>query len=135
MSHPNIDVVRGLYEHWTRGEFSDGLERFDPDVEFIMDPDVVLGFGDHVHGIEAMGAQWGKYLNEWEGFRTGEIEDVYEADDRVVVMCTLHMRGRQSGVPIEVPEAGAIFRFREGKVSYLQLCRRETALAAAGVTG
>jgi ketosteroid isomerase-like protein len=128
-----VEIVRGLYADWKRGEFGRGEDEFDPDVEFIIDGEVTLGSGMRSQGFSSIGKTWREYLSDWGHFRTGEIEKVYESADQVVVLSTLHMRGRASGIEISELEAGAIFTFRNGRIARLHLVRREHALEAAGI--
>jgi ketosteroid isomerase-like protein len=130
----NVEAVRRIYADWDRGEFGGGLEFFDPEIEFFIGGDVVIGFdGAHGHGIEEIGTVWGEYLSDWADFRTGGIEDLFVSGDRVVALSTLHMRGRRSGVEVSEAGAGAIFTFRDGLVTELRLTRRDKALEAAGI--
>jgi ketosteroid isomerase-like protein len=129
----NVEIVRRLYADWERGEFGGGETEFDPDVEFVIDGEVTLGSGMRSRGYAEIGRTWREYLADWGHFRTGSVEKVYESGDRVVVLTTLHMRGRASGIEIQELDAGAIFTFRDGRIIHLHLVRREHALEEAGI--
>ena len=133
MESANAQIVRRLYADWERGEFGRGEEEFDPDVEFEIDGAVTMGSGMRSRGFTELGPTWREYLADWSNFHTGGIEELRESGDTILVLTTLHLRGRASGIEIEELQAGAIFTFREGRVVRLRLVRRDKAMDAAGL--
>ncbi len=127
-----MEVVREIYRGWAQGDFSVGMNAFDPDIEFVSD------FGiDRVtaRGLDGMSRVWGEHLRNWNAWRTGEIQELRDLGDCVLVTHPIHGRGRQSGVEVEIPNAAAAFRFREGKIAWLLAThRREAALEALGLS-
>lgn len=132
MSQDNIDVVRELYAGWAHGDFSVGVNHFDAEIEFVSDFAV-----DRVtaKGLDELGRVWAEQLRNWEAWRTGEIQELRDLGDRVLVMNPVHGRGRQSGLEVEIPNAAAAFRFDEGKIVWLLATDRpEVALEALGLS-
>jgi ketosteroid isomerase-like protein len=133
MSRENVDIVRRLYEHWLRGDFRAGTEAFDPDLDFEIDP-AVAAAPVKVRGIAAMGQVWRENLEGWGDFRVGEIDQLVENEDRVIVFNRLQGRGRRSGAVVEQPDRAAIFTFRDGRIVSLRLTNRAGGLEAAGLS-
>ncbi len=132
MSPTHVEIVRGIYARWSRGDFDD-REPFAEDLEFEMDgwmifqPEPVKATG-----IDGMTAAWRSVLQNWEDFRTGEIEELIEVADQVVVFTRVGGRGRESGATVDSQRA-AVFTFRDGRISRLFLTGREGALRAVGL--
>ncbi len=126
-----MEAVRELYRGWTRGDFTVGGQLFDPDVEFISD------FGvDRIstRGSDGMRRAWAEHLRNWDAWLTGDIQELRELGDCVLVIHPVHGRGRASGVEVEIPDAAAAFRFREGKIVwFLATDRLGNALEALGL--
>ncbi len=80
-----------------------------------------------------MAAVWGEALGAWDGFHTGPIEELIEAGDQIVVFNRLVARGRRSGVEVDA-RWGAVFTFRDGKITRFFLANCEEALEAAGLS-
>jgi len=131
MSNSNLAAVRDLYRGWAQGEFGGGIEHFDPDVEFISDFSVDRTTG---RGLEGMRRVWGEHLRNWKSWHTGEIRDLRVLEEHVLVVHAITGRGRESGVEVEIPDAAAAFRFRNGKIVWLLVTARlETALTTLGL--
>jgi ketosteroid isomerase-like protein len=111
MSQENVEIVRGIYRAWQRGDFS-SYDWADPAIEF----HIRSGPDDAVHhGVEAMGRAWRDWLGAWEDFKT-ECPEFIDAGDEVLVLATFRGRGRASGLPIEGMPGAALFSLRDGKV-------------------
>ena len=133
MSQENVEVVRLLYGQWGEGDFGN-REPFHEDLDFEM-PGWVLFESKPIkaRGVEGMTSVWREALQEWDDFRTGPIEELIEAGDHIVVLSRLFGRGRRSGVEVNAPR-GAVFTFREGKITRLLLTDRAEALEADGLS-
>ena len=131
MSQEHVEIVREIYLGWAQGDFSVGIDAFDPDIEFVSE------FGvDRVtaRGLDGMRRVWGEQLRNWNAWRTGEIQELRDLGDSVLVINPVHGRGRQSGVEVEIRDAAAAFRFHEGKIVWLLATDRlEAALEAVGL--
>ncbi len=128
----NLELARSILADWERGDYGT-VEWADPEIEFVLrggiDPSTSRGIG-------AMGEAWGRWLSEFEDFRTTG-EEFRELDgDRVLVLTDNSGRGRRSGVQFgETSTPGAVlFEIRDGKVTrLLAYTDRDEALADLGL--
>jgi ketosteroid isomerase-like protein len=135
MSQENVEIVRRLYEYWTRGDFRSGVEEaFDPNVEFGVDATVATTPAVKVRGLAEMAKVWRETLSGWGDFRVGKIDRLVEKGDQVIVFNRLQGRGRRSGAVVEQPDRAAIFTFRDQRVVRLRLTNRAGGLQAAGLS-
>jgi ketosteroid isomerase-like protein len=133
MSRENAEIVRLIYKEWGKGDFGN-REPFDEDLDFEMSGWVMIQSDPiKARGIDGMAGVWREVLRGWDDFRTGPIEELIEAGDQIVVFSRLVGRGRRSGVEVDA-RRGAVFTFREGKITRLFLADREEALEAAGLS-
>jgi ketosteroid isomerase-like protein len=134
LARANLDVVRGIYEPWGRGDFR-AVEWADPEIEFVL-ADVGPESGCW-KGVSAMAAAWRRYLGAWDCYRT-EVDEYRELDDeRVLVLLRLSGRGRTSGVQLAKirTEAANLFHLQGGRVTRLVLyADRERGLADLGLS-
>jgi uncharacterized protein len=79
-------------------------------------------------------ARYYAMLNEsWEEFRS-VIEEAHDLGDHVLTLNRSSARGKGSGMTVDAP-TGAVFDFRDGKVSRVRLyLDRAEALRAAGLS-
>ncbi len=133
MSAENVEVVRRIYDGWSRGDFDD-REAFAEDLDFEMSGWVLLQSGSvKARGIDGMAGVWREVLRGWDDFRTSPIEELIEAGDQIVVFSRIGGRGRISGVEV-YSQRGAVFTFQDGKIARLFLTDREEALEALGLS-
>ena len=131
MPGENAEVIRQLYEQWSRGDFSN-REPFADDLDFelagwvLFEPEPI-----RARGVDGMAEVWREVLGGWEAFRTGPVDKLFEDGDTVVVLNRLVGRGRQSGIEVDAYR-GAVFTFRAGKISRVYLTDAEEALATIG---
>ena len=129
-----MEIVRRIYEYWTRGDFRRGVEAFDPDVEFEIDASVSMSGPVHSRGAAEMGKAWREMLSGWGDFRVGEITRLVEIDDGVIAFNRLEGRGRRSGIVVDQSDRAAIFKFRNDRIVRLYLTTATEALEAAGLS-
>jgi ketosteroid isomerase-like protein len=115
MSKENIEIVRRVYEGWSRGDFSEA-ELFDPDVEFEL---VDWPHPASSRGIDAMRDAWLPTLAAWEDFRA-KPEEVIDHGDRVLVLNHISGRGRGSGADVSALTA-TLWTVENGRVVRLAL--------------
>jgi ketosteroid isomerase-like protein/mannose-6-phosphate isomerase-like protein (cupin superfamily) len=115
MSQENVDMVRRVYEEWSRGDFSAG-ELFDPDVEFDM---VDWPGRAKARGVPGMRQAWVESLRAWEDFRA-EPGEFIESGQNVVVPTHVTARGRGSGAEVTADTA-TVWTFDGGRVTRLAL--------------
>jgi ketosteroid isomerase-like protein len=95
------DLVRSFYDGMAAGDFS-VMRIFAEDVEFRMPEN--LPHGGTIHGRDALGAYFGEVQGRWEGFRV-ELDDLVDADARVVALGRFCGTPRASGRYVEIPYA------------------------------
>ena len=129
MAPDNADLIRPIYEEWSRGNFVPGFDVYDPHMEW--------GWSDEFPGLDGVfedrrdpNPRLHSWLSEWEHWRV-EADDYLELGDHVVVLASYHGRGKGSGV--EVNQQGAhVFELRGGKVVRLEIfADREKAIESA----
>lgn len=133
MASANVELVRGIFAPWERGDFTN-IDWADPGIEFVGRDGPTAGTSE---GIAAMGDAWRETISVWEKFRVAA-EDYRELDDgRVLVLTTNTGRGKTSGLELgEMRTQGAnLFEVHGGKVTRLTLYwDRDRALADLGLT-
>ena len=131
MSRHNVELVRRIYEHWARKEWSLIPEFFDPDAEVdlsrnVFNPGTYSGYaGIHrlLQGVDEM----------WDDFRILPTELV-DAGDKVLATVRIGGTGKESGVEVEM-QVMNVWTIRDAKVVRIVGGYRDRAeaLAAAGL--
>lgn len=125
----DLDVIRGAYSDWERGDFTRG-DMWDPEVEF-----VVAGVESRTYiGPEGVREGWFDFLSAWDDFRVKGV-DYFEgsAADTYVVFCHLSGTGKESSLPIDAETANVIVVRDEKIVRFELFWDRGEALAAGGL--
>jgi ketosteroid isomerase-like protein len=131
MSAENVEVARRFAELWVRSDWDAMLELADPEVEMHATVGGVEE-GRIRRGVEEIRRDYEMAEETWEE-HTIELEEVIDAGDQVVLLHREAMRGKSSGMDLEL-EAAVLIDFREGRIVRLQgYIDRAAALAAAGV--
>ena len=130
MSQENVEVVRRAIDAAGRGDFGAMLEFYDPDVEFVPLRAATEGAFHGHRGVEEFIADT---LENFESFETHyELRDL---GTQVLAWGTIHLRGRGSGVEMDIP-TGGIFEVRQRKiVRWEDFGSKEKALEAVGLQG
>jgi ketosteroid isomerase-like protein len=130
MSRTNVEIVRAGYEAWNRGDLEGMFAIIDPEVEWQL-PDSGMNTGTF-RGHEGIRELMESYLEAFERF-TIELEQSFEAGDRVVAFVRTFARGRASGIDVETRPAH-VWTMRDGKGVRMEVFpERDQALAAAGI--
>jgi ketosteroid isomerase-like protein len=128
----NLDLVRSIYAHWERGDFSHS-DWAHPEIEYVYadgpEPGRWIGLAD-------MADAWRVRLSAWEGFRF--VVDEYReiGNERVLVFIGGRGRFKTSGLSVDrMGGVGAhVFDVRNGKVTRLiAYWDRDRALADLGL--
>lgn len=130
MSEENLRAFRELVEAGNRGDVDGALRCVAEDVEWIAARSAVQGPYRGHQGIRAFFAD-----NEesFEVFR-GELDELRDLGDQVLVFGKVHVRGRGSGVETDIPIAG-IATYRDGRlIRWEDFRERNRALEAAGLS-
>jgi ketosteroid isomerase-like protein len=129
MSQENVERLRAVWDAWNRRDFD--LSMLDPEVVFeeTVLPDET---GETYRGHEGVLRAWARWAEAWEEFTT-ELEQIVDAGERLVAICTVHLQGRQSGVPMTLRYA-YVYTLRDGKVIHIRsYLNPAEALEAAGL--
>ena len=129
MSRENVEVVRGIYEGWARGEFRPALDAYDAHIVLVTRPDLPDG-GRYV-GVQSISAYMREYLAPFERI-TWTAEELIEADGSVVAVTRQRGTARMSGLSVEA-EIFIVWTFRGRAVIRMEFfADRAAALEAVG---
>ena len=132
MSPENVEIVRGLYETWNRGEESAFWELIDPDIEVeVLSTDAVDSAGTYRGhaGLRSMMAAFWDYFDD----PRAEIEECIRSGDEVIVAVHLYGRGKTSGAEVDLSR-GHVWTLRDGKaVRWRLFASKRDALQAVGL--
>lgn len=112
MSQENVEIVRGMYDAYARGDYAKGLSYLDPKIVFSQ-PAEEPG-GGTFHGHEGVIEAFGHWTGEWEDYRV-ELEDMTDRGDRVLATTLHHGRGTGSGAKVEL-RIYQLWEFAHGKI-------------------
>ena len=130
MAAAPVDIVRTIYEHWSRGDFRFGAEFFADDLvatTFDADGDEI-----RVRGKAALAGWLRQFLEHWEAFRQEALEITVDGDC-VFVVGRQSGTGRSSKLELEMPVYTA-WIVRGGRVVEFHTSRSEDiARRAAGI--
>jgi ketosteroid isomerase-like protein len=115
MSHENVELVRRIYEGWSRGDFTQG-EAFHPEVDFEM---VDWPHQTRARGLEAMWRTWHATLSAWDDFRALPTEYV-DCGRNVLVLNRIQGSGKESGAGVSADTA-TVWTVEAGRVVRLAL--------------
>ena len=131
MSEENVEIVRGGYEAFDRGDMPSWLSRFDPEMVIHENADfpdslIYRGHAGALQWVESVNELWDDARLDPQTFRSG--------GEFVVVSCRATGRGRGSGIPVDVL-VHQVFRLRNSKVVEAWAYNDEAeALEAAGLS-
>jgi ketosteroid isomerase-like protein len=130
MSEENVQAIRRIYEEWARGNFSEGVELYDPHIVLVQGPEFPE-IGTYV-GPDGIRDYMATFLEAWERV-TIEARELIEVGDSVVAKVVQRAVGKESGVEPAELDYFQVWSFRGGKVIRIEVIReRETALKAVG---
>ncbi len=131
MSERNVEIVRRIYEGWARGDFTAGVELYDPHILLVLRPE----FPDPgtYHGPEGIrGYMRDHFLADFEDAQIVG-EEFIDAGDSVVVRISQRAIGPASGAPVEMSYYN-VWTLRGGSVIRIEsISGREEALEAVGL--
>jgi ketosteroid isomerase-like protein len=124
-----VEIVRGGYDAYVRGDVESALAAFDPEIE-IYDHDIPdSGEYRGLDGLLRWEADWNVSWASWRW----EPEEFIDAGDRVVAVLRVYAKGRGSGVDVERLD-GAVWTLRDGKCIRLDdYGSKAEALGAVGL--
>lgn len=133
MSEQNVEIVRGVYDAWQRGDFEGALELFHENIEWFGPPDISRS-GDRgvARGHEGVRRPPGRWLGTWVDYRF-ELRELVDFGDEVLAGGWQHGRGRGSGVEVS-EEIFSVWTLQTGKIVRQRMFRdKADALEAAGL--
>jgi ketosteroid isomerase-like protein len=111
-------MVRAIVAAWQRGDYTD-TDWADPEIVFTFVDGPAPGTW---HGRDGMAKAWGAFLDSWDDFHGGPLEDVREIDPEcVLVLHGFYGRGKASGLEIQQSAAATVFDLRDGLVTRLRV--------------
>jgi ketosteroid isomerase-like protein len=130
VSRENVEIVEGVYERWSQGDFRT-TDVLAPDAVLVMRP----GLPDvgTYEGLEGFAAYMRGFLEPWTHITITAEEIIEAGDGRVVVTVNQRGVGSVSGIATELHYAH-LWSFRDGKAVRLEAYReREDCFRAAGL--
>jgi ketosteroid isomerase-like protein len=129
MSQENVEIAKRSVDAFNRRDIDALLDLVTPDC--VMSSQLLDASADF-QGREGVERFYTMLSESWEEFRS-VIEDYRDLGDHVLMLGRNTGRGKGSGVTVDAP-TGAIYNFRDGKVSRIRLYLDPgEALGAAGL--
>lgn len=94
MPQSNVDLVRGIYDSFGRGDVAAIVASLDEEIDWRVPEN--LPHGGDFRGREAVGRFFQGIGENWDGLAV-DIEDVVGENDRVVVLARIHGNLRTTG--------------------------------------
>ncbi|MFN2617177.1 MAG: nuclear transport factor 2 family protein [Thermoleophilaceae bacterium] len=117
MARENVDVIRGGWDAWLRGDLPGLFGMFDP--EIVWDNEHFRDWPEAAyHGIEGVERFLNEWLEVWDDYEVTVEEIIAAPDGRVVSMLRHRGKGRDSGIPMDLKMA-QIATLHDGKVTRL----------------
>src|SRR5919201_3359822 len=117
MSGANVEIVRRILETWARGESPAAQGLLDEHVEWVNAPEAVEpGTRRGIHAFEAAAAS---VAESFENVRL-EVDELIPSGDRVLMVGTLVVRGRESSAELRQP-VGQLWTLRQGRALRVEL--------------
>src|SRR5687767_13500622 len=118
MSEQKVEIVRGIFDAWAKGEFGPALlPHLDEHVLYFIPTDFPE-FGVFV-GPKGVGEYTRRFLAPWERL-TIEAQHFEASGDTVVVRCVQRGKGRVSGIAGDI-RYSMLFTFRGDKIVRMEV--------------
>ena len=128
----NVDLIRGLYEAFGRGDIAGVLERMAPDIEWNEAEGFPYADGNPYRGPDAIvSGVFARLGTEWDGFAAVP-EEYLDAGDTVVVLGRYRGTFKATGRRLDA-QLAHVWRVRDGKAAAFR--QYTDTLQAARVTG
>ena len=132
MSQESVEIVRGVYEEWAKGNFRAGVDLYDRHLVYVPLGDLPDAEARYL-GPEGIRVYMRGQLEAWTKL-TITAEELVEAGDSVVVAAHWRASGEESGAPTE-HRLMHVWTFRGEAVVRLELFRdKAEALQAVGLS-
>jgi ketosteroid isomerase-like protein len=134
MSQENVEIVRGIYEAVARRDPVAAFEVYSESIVWDVSNSrrVTVMSNSVFHGYEGVREFWREGLSVF-GEIDLDVEELIDADNRVVAVITEREVGRSSGAPVSATHA-AVWTLTDSKVVRMQIFDdRAEALKAVGL--
>jgi ketosteroid isomerase-like protein len=130
MSEENVEVVSRHMDAYLSGDFEAALRAYSPQVEIDV---TVRPEGRVYRGREGVIEAFRVWRGTWENWE-GQVEEIVDAGDRVLMV--LHESGRGKGSGVEIDQhTFFLYTLRDGLIVHtVVLINRDEALEAAGLS-
>ena len=119
MSQENVDIVRGMYEAFGRGDVPAVLVVLDPQIEWLEAESFIYAGGNPYIGPNAvLEGVFMRLATDWEGFGVAPNE-ILDAGDTVVTRGYYSGTYKKTGRKVRA-QLAHFFTFRDGKVIKFQ---------------
>lgn len=131
MSPDHVEIVRGIFQAWAKGDFQYGAELFDDQIAYVVRQE--FPESGAFLGLEQVGAYMRLFLEQWERV-TFDAEDLKAIGDTVVARVLQHGKGSASGVEGE-NRFFLLFTFRGRRIVRMEaILGEDDALEAVGLS-
>jgi SnoaL-like domain len=122
VSQANVEIIRKIAEDYllrpTESDWEGWIERLaarmDPSIEWDASALEVPGIKGVYHGIDGVQSFWREWFAAWE---TLEFEyELVDAGDSVVMLLDQRMRGRSTGIEVQMGRYAQIATFKTGLI-------------------
>ena len=127
MSRENLELVRGLFEAFNRGD-PDGIASLTTDDVEIVPLRAALE-GTVYRGPDAAHLFWAEAMDAWTELQI-DVQAVDDLGDRAVIAGLLRGRAQDTGIEVDA-SLGWVFAFRDGLISHIRTCLSEADARAA----
>lgn len=132
MDEANVEIAKRALEVYNEGGITAAAAFLDDDIEFHEPPE--QPGRRSARGRDAVVALFSEFERTWSEHESRLDEAIEVDDERVLLLTTERLRGRD-GIEVTQP-AAILFRFRDGKVvHWAGFWERATARAVAGLAG
>jgi ketosteroid isomerase-like protein len=123
----NAAAIERLVQLWTEGRVEEGLDVFDPEIEWFEPPETIGR--NVVTGTDAALAALANWNDQFDSLR---VETIDLREDRDRVLHAMHQYARAGGSDVEIEgDLYMVWWFREGKAVRMEMYNsREEAEAA-----
>jgi ketosteroid isomerase-like protein len=121
MADDNVEVARVISDAFRQGEstpaWAAALELLHPEMEMDTTRLPIPGLARMCRGVDEIGRFWIEWLQAWESFGSFDEPELIDAGDQVVAWQTdQRIRGKGSGIEIEMPDYAWVITIRDRKV-------------------
>jgi ketosteroid isomerase-like protein len=133
MSREDVETVQRAWEAWERGDMEALFRFYDPEIEWDQSRYGGFGFDPVYKGHKGVRKFFREWLSSFDDY-WARPDEFIDAGDCVLVRVTQGGRGKDSGVPVEMPSYQQLYRLRDGRAVRIEVYRDEhDALEAAGL--